>query len=83
MAKNTNRTVDIDPVWSRFANSGEGHFEALVRLSSEDYEPDYMKIVGSFVPGVLKAHIPSHELGRLARDERVLSAEVREFVANC
>jgi hypothetical protein len=79
MSKNIKRTVDIDPIWSRFTSSGEGHFEALVRLS-ENYKPDYMKITGVFTPGVFKAALPAHALSRLAKDEKVLDVELHEYV---
>ncbi len=77
--QNIKRTVDIDPIWQRFANSASGHFQALVRLSG-DYRPDYMKIGESFTPGVMKAELPAGALARLASDERVLSVELREFI---
>lgn len=77
--KNVKRTVDIDPIWSRFAAASEGHFEALVRLK-DNYSPEYMKILGPFCPGVLKAELPSSALQRLASDEKVLSVELKEYV---
>lgn len=79
MPKNINRTVDIDPIWSRFENSAHGRFEALVTLS-EDYRPEYMKILGSFSPGTLRAEIPTAALKRLEHDDKVLSVELREYV---
>ncbi|MBI3419525.1 MAG: hypothetical protein HY053_05285 [Proteobacteria bacterium] len=80
MAKNVKRTVDVDPIWKRFSGFPQGRFEALVRLSSEDYSPDYMKILGPFTPGVMKAEIRTEALQRLAADEHVLSVELREYV---
>lgn len=81
MPKNIKRTVDIDPIWMRFANSTEGRFEALVTLS-EDYHPEYMKIVGQFTPGILRAEVPAPALSSLMRDEKVLSVELREYVGH-
>lgn len=75
---NTGRTVDIDPIWERFANAGVGHFEALVRLS-DNYRPDYMKILGPFTKGVFKAELPATALPRLAHDDKILSVELREY----
>jgi hypothetical protein len=78
--KRVKRTVDIDPIWQRFAGlSPEGTFRALVRLSG-DYKPAYMKIDGTFSPGVLKAEMPASALPCLAKDSKVLSVEFREFV---
>lgn len=79
--KNGKRTVDIDPIWSRFSQSGQGHFEAFVRLS-EGYRPDYMKIMGPFIQGLFKAELPASALPRVARDENVLGFEVREYRGN-
>ena len=74
-----NRKVDIDPIWQRFLSVSNGHFEALVRLK-DNYQPDYMNIVGPFSPGVLKAELQAEALPRLAADEKVLSVELREYV---
>lgn len=77
---NKRRTIKIDPVWNRFMDLPNGHFEALVALDS-NYKPDYMTILGQFSPGVLKVSLQPCELLRLQADERVLSAELREYIA--
>lgn len=79
--KEERRSLKIDPIWERFTQNGEGHFEALVRLS-DNYSPEYMKILGPFSPGVMKAKLPCTALSRLMCDQKVLSAELREYVGH-
>ena len=59
-----------------------GEFKAIVHLAKPDKHPSYMKIIGLYSPGFLKARIPCSQMNRIAADANVLSVELREHISD-
>lgn len=54
-------------------------FNAIVRLSRPEYRPNYMRILGEFSPGFLRAEIAYHAFAKAQADQDVLTVELRAF----
>jgi len=75
----------VNPELARGPMRGDkphGEFKAIVHLASPDKHPPYMKILGLYSPGFLKARIPCSQINRISADANVLSVELREHVSD-
>ncbi len=59
-----------------------GEFHAIVRLAKPEAYPAYMKILGLYSPGFLKARIPCSEMRHVASDSNVVSVELCAHVSD-
>ncbi len=63
-------------------NNPHGEFEAIVHLATPEKHPSYMKILGTYSPGFLKARIPCSQIKRISSDDNVLSVELRAHISS-
>lgn len=54
-------------------------FNAIVRLARPEYRPNYMRILGEFSPGFMRAEIAYHAFAKAEADGDVLTVELRAF----
>ncbi len=56
-----------------------GTFDAIVRLARPEYRPSYMKILGQFSPGFMRAEIDYTAFPEATADRDVLAVELRAY----
>lgn len=54
-------------------------FNAIVRLARPEYRPNYMRILGEFSPGFMRAEIAYNAFDQAQADRDVLTVELRAF----
>lgn len=64
------------------SDNPHGEFEAIVHLAKPETHPPYMKILGTYSPGFLKARIPCSQMRRISADQNVLSVELRAHISS-
>ncbi len=57
----------------------QGTFKAIVRLARAEYRPPYMRILGQFSPGYLRAEIDYAAFPRVHDDSEVLAVELLAY----
>lgn len=54
-------------------------YNAIVCLAQPEYRPSYMRILGQFSPGFMRAEIPYDAFAAAAADAKVLTVELRAY----
>lgn len=66
------------------AEAPHGTYDAIVRLARPEYRPPYMRILGQFSPGFMRARIDFADFPQAYADRDVLAVELRahQSIAN-
>lgn len=59
------------------ADAPHGTYDAIVRLARPEYRPPYMRILGQFSPGFMRARIDFADFPQASADRDVLTVELR------
>ncbi len=57
-------------------------YNAIVRLNHPEYRPSYMRILGQFSPGFMRAEIAYDAFAKARADAEVLAVELRALCAH-
>ena len=57
------------------------HYHAIVSLTRPEYRPSYMRILGQFSPGFMRAEIAYDAFAQARADAEVLAVELRALCA--
>lgn len=56
-------------------------FNAIVQLAHPEYRPSYMRILGQFSPGFMRAEIAYNAFAAARADEEILAIELRSLLS--
>ncbi len=59
------------------AETAPGTYDAIVRLARPEYRPSYMRILGQFSPGFMRARIDFADFPQAGADRDVIAVELR------
>lgn len=59
--------------------TAQSTYNAIVCLAQPEYRPSYMRILGPFSPGFMRAEIPYAAFAAAEADAQVLTVELRAF----
>lgn len=59
--------------------TAQSTYNAIVCLAQPEYRPSYMRILGPFSPGFMRAEIPYAAFAAAEADAKVLTVELRAF----
>lgn len=63
------------------AAAATGLYNAIVSLAHPEYRPSYMRILGQFSPGFMRAEIAYDAFAKARADAEVLAVELRALCA--